>query len=51
MSKDGFYVGLNTSTGDQGAWWNDWSGNVIGNWNCDGGSIFAFEVVPAEEYP
>ncbi len=51
MSKDGFYIGLNTSTGDQGAWWNDWGGNEIGSWNCDGGSIFAFEVVPAEEYP
>ena len=51
MTQDGYYIGLNTNTNDQGAWWNDYSGNEIGNWSCDGGSIFAFEVVPAEECP
>ena len=51
MTQDGYYIGLNTNTNDQGAWWNDYSGNEIGSWSCDGGSIFAFEVVPAEECP
>ena len=51
MTQDGYYIGRNTNTNDQGAWWNDYGGNEIGNWSCDGGSIFAFEVVPAEECP
>lgn len=51
MSQNGFYIGKTMDSNSTGAWWNDYSGNEIGSWSCDGGSIFAFEVVPAEECP
>ena len=49
-SKDGLFIGTSTNPGDN-AWWNDHSGQFVGSWSCDAGSVWTFEAVAIEEVP
>ena len=52
-SKDGLFIGMASSTdmGNTSIWWNDHSGQYVGSWNCDAGSVWTFEPVAIEEVP
>lgn len=49
-SKDGLFIGTSTNPGDN-AWWNDHSGQWVGSWSCDAGSVWTFEPVAIEDVP
>lgn len=52
-STDGLFIGMASSTdmGNTSIWWNDHSGQYVGSWNCDAGSVWTFEPVAIEEVP
>lgn len=52
-SKDGLFIGMASSTdmGNTSIWWNDHSGQFVGSWNCDAGSVWTFEPVAIEDVP
>ena len=52
-SKDGLFIGMASSTdmGNTSIWWNDHSGQFVGSWACDAGSVWTFEPVAIEDVP
>ncbi len=49
-SKDGLFIGTATDPATN-AWWNDHSGQFVGSWSCDAGSVWTFEPVAIEDVP